>query len=54
MICSLRLVKIQPYYYDIHEQLGLNLSDFVVAYNFARRLKTLSNLTTPNSLKFGK
>jgi transposase InsO family protein len=31
--------------YDSHDQLRKHLSDFVTAYNFARRLKTLKGLT---------
>ncbi|MXQ14848.1 transposase [Microvirga makkahensis] len=32
------------YYYDCHDQLRQHLADFVSAYNFARRLKTLKGL----------
>jgi IS30 family transposase len=32
-------------YYDTHDQLRRHLSDFLAAYNFARRLKTLRGLT---------
>jgi len=32
---------VKPYQYDSHEQLRAHLADFVSAYNFARRLKTL-------------
>ncbi|MCP1237549.1 IS481 family transposase, partial [Gluconobacter kondonii] len=31
--------------YDSHEQLRTHLNDFMAAYNFGRRLKTLSGLT---------
>jgi hypothetical protein len=31
--------------YDSHDQLRMHLSDFLDAYNYARRLKTLSGLT---------
>ena len=31
-------------HYDSHDQLRLHLGDFVAAYNFARRLKTLKGL----------
>ena len=31
--------------YETHEQLRAHLRDFVDAYNFARRLKTLNGLT---------
>ncbi len=36
---------VQRYHYDSHCQLQTHLSDFVAAYNFARRLKTLNGLT---------
>ena len=35
----------QRYHYETHEQLRRHLADFVTAYNFARRLKTLHGLT---------
>jgi len=33
------------FYYESHDQLRSHLVDFVAAYNFARRLKTLKGLT---------
>jgi hypothetical protein len=33
------------YHYDSHDQLSRHLDDFVSAYNFGRRLKTLKGLT---------
>ncbi len=33
------------FHYESHEQLRVHLADFMAAYNFARRLKTLSGLT---------
>ena len=33
------------FHYDSHDQLRARLRDFMVAYNFARRLKTLGSLT---------
>ncbi len=33
------------YYYETHGQLKEHLSQFLMAYNFARRLKTLQGLT---------
>ncbi|WP_373277515.1 IS3 family transposase, partial [Gluconobacter thailandicus] len=33
------------FHYDSHEQLRTHLNDFMAAYNFGRRLKTLSGLT---------
>ena len=42
---TLKEATVQRYYYETHEQLRRHLVDFVMAYNFARRLKTLSGLT---------
>ena len=36
---------VKRFYYESHEQLRRHLADFVAAYNFARRLKTLRGLT---------
>src|SRR5580693_9742775 len=36
---------VKRYFYETHEQLRMHLRDFVDAYNFARRLKTLRGLT---------
>jgi transposase InsO family protein len=36
---------VKGYYYDSHEQLERHLRDFISAYNFGRRLKTLNGLT---------
>ena len=36
---------VKLYHYDSHDQLWQHLRDFVAAYNFARRLKTLRGLT---------
>ena len=33
------------FHYDSHDQLRAHLADFMAAYNFARRLKTLGGLT---------
>lgn len=35
---------VKRFYYETHDQLGQHLADFVAAYNFARRLKTLRGL----------
>jgi hypothetical protein len=42
---TLKDATIRRYYYDTHEQLRRQLSDFLSAYNCARRLKTLRGLT---------
>ncbi|MFT6913042.1 MAG: hypothetical protein ACJAQW_001649 [Paracoccaceae bacterium] len=36
---------VKRYHYDSHDQLRCHLSDFLDAYNYARRLKTLNGLT---------
>jgi hypothetical protein len=35
----------QAFHYDTHDQLRSHLADFVMAYNFAERLRTLKGLT---------
>jgi transposase InsO family protein len=42
---TLKEATVQRYHYDSHEQFKAHLADFVSAYNFARRLKTLKGLT---------
>lgn len=42
---TLKEATVKRYHYDSHEQLETHLSDFVDAYNYARRLKTLNGLT---------
>ena len=37
--------SVQRYYYGNHNQLRRHLADFVNAYNFGHRLKTLKGLT---------
>ena len=39
------LEPVKRFYYESHDQLRQHLADFVAAYNFARRLKTLRDLT---------
>lgn len=36
---------VQRFHYESHDQLRQHFTDFVAAYNFARRLKTLKGLT---------
>lgn len=36
---------VKRFHYESHDQLRTHLDDFMAAYNFARRLKTLSGLT---------
>jgi transposase InsO family protein len=42
---TLKEATVKRYYYDTHAQLKQHLYDFVNAYNFAKRLKTLKGLT---------
>jgi transposase InsO family protein len=42
---TIKEATVQRYHYDSHAQLERHLNDFVKAYNFARRLKTLKGLT---------
>jgi transposase InsO family protein len=42
---AIKDATVKRYHYDSHEQLRSHLADSLDAYNFARRLKTLSGLT---------
>ena len=42
---TIKEATVQRFYYESHEQLRQHLTDFVTAYNFGRRLKTLYGLT---------
>lgn len=42
---TLKEVTVQRYHYESHDQLRRHLADFLAAYNFAKRLKTLSGFT---------
>jgi transposase InsO family protein len=42
---TLKDATVKRFYYETHEQLRRHLTDFVDAYNFARRLKTRKGLT---------
>jgi IS30 family transposase len=41
---TIKDATVKRYFYDTHEQLKAHLTDFLKAYNFARRLKTLKGL----------
>jgi transposase InsO family protein len=41
---TIKDATVKRYHYDSHDQLRTHLADFMDAYNFARRLKTLSGL----------
>ena len=42
---TIKDATVKRFHYDSHDQLRQHLADFVAAYNFARRLKTLRGLT---------
>jgi transposase InsO family protein len=42
---TIKEATVKRFYYDTHDQLRSHLADFVAAYNFAKRLKTLKGLT---------
>ena len=42
---TIKEATVKRYHYDTHQQLETHLADFIAAYNFARRLKSLRGLT---------
>jgi len=42
---TIKEATVKRYHYDSHDQLSQHLNDFIAAYNFGRRLKTLKGLT---------
>ena len=42
---TIKEATVKRFHYDSHEQLRIHLNDFMAAYNFGRRLKTLKGLT---------
>lgn len=42
---TIKEATVKRYHYETHNQLEIHLHDFIQAYNFARRLKTLKGLT---------
>jgi transposase InsO family protein len=42
---TIKEATVNRYHYDTHDQLRTHLADFVAAYNFGRRLKTLQGLS---------
>jgi transposase InsO family protein len=42
---TIKDATVKRFYYETHDQLRGHLADFVAAYNFAKRLKTLKGLT---------
>jgi hypothetical protein len=47
---TIKKATVKRFFYDTHEQLKAHLSDFMAAYNFARRLKTLRGLTPDEAI----
>jgi transposase InsO family protein len=42
---TIKEATVKRFHYETHEQLWTHLADFMAAYNFTRRLKTLNGLT---------
>ena len=42
---TIKEATVKRFHYENHSQLRTHLTDFMAAYNFARRLKTLNGLT---------
>ncbi|MFC0389713.1 integrase core domain-containing protein, partial [Muricoccus vinaceus] len=42
---TIKDATVRRFHYESHNQLRQHLADFIAAYNFARRLKTLRGLT---------
>ena len=42
---TIKEATVKRYHYDTHAQLKIHLTDFITAYNYARRLKRLQGLT---------
>ena len=42
---TIKEATVKRFHYDDHDQLKVHLADFIAAYNFGRRLKTLKGLT---------
>ena len=42
---TIKEATVKRFHYESHDQLRVHLADFMAAYNFARRPKTLSGLT---------
>ena len=45
MNSTIKEATVKRYHYDSHEQFEIHLTDFIAAYNYGRRLKTLRGLT---------
>ena len=42
---TIKEARVKRYHYDTYAQLETHVTDFIAAYNYARRLKTLQGLT---------
>jgi transposase InsO family protein len=42
---TIKEATVKRFFYETHDHLRSHLADFVAAYNFAKRLKTLKGLT---------
>ncbi len=42
---TIKEATVKRFHYESHDELNSHLTSFVVAYNFAKRLKTLKGLT---------
>ena len=42
---TIKDATVKRFHYDNHDQLRMHLADFMAAYHFARRLKTLVGIT---------
>jgi Integrase core domain len=42
---TIKDASVKRFHYENHDQLHAHLADYLAAYNFARRLKTLGGLT---------
>lgn len=42
---TIKEAAIKRFHYNDHQQLEIHLNDFINAYNYGRRLKTLKGLT---------
>jgi hypothetical protein len=47
---TIKEATVKRFFYDTYEQLKTHLSDFIAAYNFSRRLRTLRGLTPYESI----
>jgi len=45
MNTTIKEATVKRFHYETHDQLRTHLADLMAAYNFARRLKSLSGLT---------